>query len=87
MKLEQYVELLDWTGRQVRSKRGSIPDDLAPILDRLGVISESWVETVKHFGRWFHRVVGRPERLGIEAAARGQRRLHGMKQSRTAFAS
>ncbi len=29
--------LLDWTGRELRrDKRGAIPDELAPILDRLG---------------------------------------------------
>ena len=38
MSLEKYLELLDWTGRQVREgKRGAIPASLAPILDRLGI--------------------------------------------------
>jgi putative transposase len=30
--------LLDWTGRELhRDKRGAIPENLAPILDRLGI--------------------------------------------------
>ncbi|MEZ6121352.1 MAG: hypothetical protein R3C28_33020 [Pirellulaceae bacterium] len=29
--------MLDWTGRQLRSKRGAIPDHLAPILERIGL--------------------------------------------------
>jgi REP element-mobilizing transposase RayT len=33
-----YLELVDWAGRVVRSdKRGTIPDDLPPILTRLGM--------------------------------------------------
>jgi hypothetical protein len=34
--LDEYLQVLDWTGRQLRSdKRGAIPADLPPILDRL----------------------------------------------------
>ena len=48
---EQYLSLLDWTGRQVRQdKRGSIPADLAPILERLQIVEEQWFETVLNFG-------------------------------------
>ena len=57
---EDYLRILDWTGRQARSdKRGMIPHELRPILDRLGVRGESWVDCVENFGRWFHREAGR----------------------------
>jgi len=85
MSLEDYLRLLDWTGRQVRrDKHGAIPASLAPILDRLGV-GGSWVQSVQHFGRWFHRAVGRAERLTEEAARRGKRWFQGLGHSRTAF--
>ena len=49
---EDYLRILDWTGRQVRSdKRGSIPEELRPILQRLGVRGESWIDRVQDFGR------------------------------------
>lgn len=36
--LEEYLRLLDWTGRQIRpGKRGRISSDLPPILERLGL--------------------------------------------------
>ena len=51
---------MDWTGRQLRAgSRGTIPAELAPILDRLGVIGDGWVDKVRHFGRWFKTAVGR----------------------------
>ena len=50
-----YLSLLDWTGRQLRAvSRGTIPAQLAPILERLGVNGDGWVETVRHFGRSKH---------------------------------
>ncbi len=37
MKLAEYITLLDWTGREGREgKKGSIPKELAPILEGLG---------------------------------------------------
>jgi hypothetical protein len=87
LKWHDYLALLDWTGRQVRSdKPGSIPVDLAPILDRLSIVSEQWLDTVQSFGRWFHRAAGRQESLAAEASRRGKRWLAGSAHSRTAFA-
>jgi len=61
MTLQSYLELLDWTGRQLRAGTlGVIPQGLESILDRLQVSAESWLETVAQFGRRFHRAVGWP---------------------------
>jgi hypothetical protein len=87
LKLEQYLELLDWTGRQTRpDKRGQIPAELLPILQRLRLSTETWVETVLNFGRWFHLAAGRADSLAAEAARRGRRWLQGVSHSRAAFA-
>jgi REP element-mobilizing transposase RayT len=87
LKVEQYLALLDWTGRQARAdKRGQIPGDLLPILERLQLSTETWVETVRNFGRWFHRAVGRVDSLAAEAARRGRQWLQGVSHSRAAFA-
>jgi hypothetical protein len=88
MSEEQYLQLIDWTGRQVRrDKRGAIPAELAPILDRLQLSSETWVETVQHFGRWFHRAAGTPQSLAKEAERRGVSWLGGIAKSREVFCS
>jgi hypothetical protein len=76
MSFDAYVQIVDWTGRQIRSgKKGRIPKEAAPILERIGYSSELWVDVVKRFGKIFSRAAGRPESLAREAIKRGQVRL------------
>ena len=65
ISLAHYLELLDWTGRTLRSdKRGSIPTDLPPILSRLGINSKSFFDSMLNFGRpTFHRASKPPPTL------------------------
>ena len=87
LKWHEYLRLLDWTGRQARQdKRGRIPADLAPILERLSIVEGRWLDTVLNFGCWFHRAAGREESLAAEAARRGRQWLAGTSHSRAAFA-
>ncbi len=70
--LDEYLALLDWTGRQVRvDKTGVIPRDLRPILERLSINAESWVESILAFGRRFHRVIGRTASIAAPAQKTG----------------
>ena len=68
MSFELYLKLLDWTGRQIRrdNKKGRIPSDLAPILERVGLSGELWCDLVNRFGKIFKRVAGTPESLAKE---------------------
>ncbi|RLS39390.1 MAG: hypothetical protein DWH78_05045 [Planctomycetota bacterium] len=44
--------MLDWTGRQLKpGKRGVIPKNAPPILDRLNLSAELWLHAVEHFGK------------------------------------
>ena len=57
--LQEYFTLIDWTGRTIKhNKRGAIPANILPILERLQVNESEWVNTVNHFGRRFYRVIG-----------------------------
>lgn len=48
--LEDYLELVDYTGRCIRSdKRGSIPDHLPPILHRLTLDHDTWLANATRF--------------------------------------
>ena len=73
VSLTKYLELLDWTGREIRhGKRGVIPPRLSPILERLGLDTSGWCDLVKKFGRLFKRAAGNAEHLSEEASRRGQ---------------
>ena len=64
MSVADYLSLLDWTARQVRSdKQGATPQHLAPIFDRLSVSSEVWCQLVQHFGKLFSIVAGQPNQI------------------------
>lgn len=72
--LNDYLELLDWTGRQIaKGKRGRIPSTCKPILKRLGLERSAWCDLVKDFGRLFGRVAGRPSSLNQSATSGGVR--------------
>jgi len=52
LSLADYLQLLDWTGRQIRpGKRGSIPKSLLPILDRLNLSPDLWLHAVEQFSK------------------------------------
>lgn len=86
MSQEDYLKLLDWSGRQLRhGKRGSIPETLPPILTRLGVSRDGWMTLMKDFGRIFHRAAGNPASLSKEATRQETRWLHGTRSSRGVF--
>ena len=73
VSLYDYLQLIDWTGRQlVAGKAGVIPDALAPILQRLGIVKRTWFNLVKNFGNLFRRAVGSPSVLADEARQRNQ---------------
>ena len=58
LDLDDYLALLDWAGRELRvGKRGAIPAQIAPILDRLQLQADGWLACVKNFGRWFHQAI------------------------------
>ena len=86
MALDQYLQLLDWTGRQIRAgKAGAIPAHLAPILERLTLNSEVWLDVVTHFGDWFHRAVGRVSSMAARAVRSSGRWHQGIGRCRLAF--
>jgi hypothetical protein len=86
MTFAEYLNLLDWTGRQLRQdKRGAIPQDLAPILERLHVSDEGWMQLMGRFSRLFRRAAGRPQSMLSEGAQRGCRLMQGIRHSRAIF--
>ena len=77
MPLAKYLELLDWTGRQLRvGKRGAIPQHIVPILQKIGIRSERWFDLASKFTKLFRKACGSKISLSIEANQRNQSWMH-----------
>ena len=58
-RLKDYLELVDWTGRVIlENKRGYIPEDQPPILERLQIDPKHWLYMTQHFESRFKGLVG-----------------------------
>ncbi|MFM2093225.1 MAG: hypothetical protein RIS70_349 [Planctomycetota bacterium] len=80
ISLADYLRVIDWTGRQaVKGKRGKIPDDLAPIEQRLEIDLAIWPELVASFGQKGRTARGSVETLEREAARRGRKWIRGKR--------
>jgi len=73
LTLDEYLELLDATGRTVaKGKRGVIDPRLKPILDRLDLRVEDWIATMVGWRMlWGGSAIGRHATRAAEAARRG----------------
>ena len=86
MSLDDYVKLLDWTGRQiVRGKKGRIPISVAPILQRLKLDRHGWCELVANFGKRFFHVAGDPTTIDVTQSRVGQHRYYVPTETRKVF--
>lgn len=58
-KLEDYIKLVDETGRMMRNdKRGFIPKALGPLLSRLDLKPSGWLNITKHLESLYAHVIG-----------------------------
>ena len=86
LKLDEYLELVEWSGRMLREdKRGKIPQHLAPILQRLQIDRENWLNTVEKYGGWFCHAAGRVDSIVKAAKEYGRQWLKGLTTSQVAF--
>ena len=78
-KLTEYLELVDWAGRSVRTdKNGAISERAPPILTRVGLYDEKWLKTVCSFESTFHRVIGAVDKINRLAIALGRQWMQGL---------
>jgi REP element-mobilizing transposase RayT len=77
--LEDYLTLVDWSGRAVRAdKPGAIDADLPPLLVRLNMDAEAWQQAMRPRGNVFGRALGRLDQLRLHARALGQSWIRGL---------
>ena len=75
-KLEDYLELLDWTGRILREdKRGAIDQKTPPILSRLNIEPKNWIYSAQYFESSFKQFAGTADKIKSTCAKLGYQRL------------
>ncbi len=78
-----YLELVDWTGRQLRpDKRGHVAASTPPILAKLGLREPAWQSQVLGIERRYGRAIGSAQSLLDKAADMGQQWLKGIGMAR-----
>ena len=82
VSLESYLHLVDWTGRAIRDdKRGALDAELPPILVRLNIDKDAWLEAMRVKGNVFGRAMGKLNHLRLHAKALGQSWVKGLRQA------
>ena len=81
-----YLKLVDWTGRAVREdKTGAISDSLPPVLARLGMEQQGWLDSINHYEQRFFRAVGAMGKLKQFAHRLGQCWLKGQSSGKCVY--
>lgn len=85
-RLDDYLELVDWTGRQLREgKRGAITGGVPPILERLEIDHRHWLFMSRHFESRFKGLVGAVDALQGACQRLGYRRTVGLGACQALF--
>jgi len=78
-RLEDYLELLDWTGRCIREdKRGAISETQPPMLQRLNIDTKNWLYSTHYFERSFKGFAGKLETIKAKLPELGYKRMPNM---------
>jgi len=84
--LEEYLNLVDETGRLIANgKRGALSKELLPILERLKVKPEDWVDSALNLRRKFKRIIGPVDKLKKQAEKCGKQWFQGMAAAKVVF--
>ncbi len=84
--LQDYLDLLDSTGRAVHpTKRGTIPETTPRLLATLGVAPGEWLSSVAELHTRFRLFIGAPNRLSALAEKRGWRWIRGLSAARRLY--
>jgi REP element-mobilizing transposase RayT len=87
MRFEDYLQLVDWTGRVAHSDKSAINSHLPAILTRLQIDPDAWRATMRVGGNPFGRALGRMDRLRAHARRLGQAWIRGLRASQRLYSS
>ena len=81
ISLDDYLELLDWTARELRMDQGgAVPLRLPVVLERLGLQERAWLACIRDFQSLFKTAIGSASSSAQHAQRLGQHWLHGLRR-------
>ena len=84
--LKTYLQLVDWTGRSIRNnKPGKIPDEAAPIIERLNISASNWLSLTTSFTRSFKNAAGKEQAITAHAIHMQRKRRSSIANSQALF--
>jgi len=87
-RLTDYLELVEWTGRQLRDdKRGHINEALPAILNCLDLDQQNWMYLSTQFECRFKSIVGTAHTVRQVCEKFGKRWVHGLQECEALFSS
>jgi REP element-mobilizing transposase RayT len=86
-KFEDYLELVDWSGRVIRDDKGHAMDaQLPPVMRRLNIDRDAWGRAMRPKGNVFGRALGRLNHLRLHAQTLGQSWVRGLREAERLYA-
>ena len=84
--ITEYIQLVDWTGRQIKdSKKGYIKEHTPPIFAQLKMNTVVWLHNCAHLEQTYHRVIGSSILMQEFCNKFKQQRVVGITAARLAF--
>jgi REP element-mobilizing transposase RayT len=85
-RFQDYLLLVDWTGRVIREdKRGAIDSRLPSIIQRLNIDADAWQLAMRPRGNVFGRAMGRLDHLRLHAKTLGQSWIKGLRAAEALY--
>ena len=85
---DDYMELVDWTGRAIRQDKCGAIDQVQPdILQRIAINPSSWLHFMQPEGNCFRRVIGKFSSMKNYCEKTSMKWLHGLSFSQRLFMS
>ncbi|MFB9190209.1 transposase, partial [Vibrio ostreicida] len=76
-RLVDYLELVDWTGRQVRPNKKSVPQSIPPLLQTVKISPSSWLTACTQLEHKRALLVGGKECFPTVIPIMNRQRIHG----------
>ena len=80
-RLMDYIELVDWTGREFRQGKASINTQLPPLLERVNITQQEWLKVCTQLERKRALLVGDKESFRIAIPKMQRHRISGYQLS------